>query len=59
MLMQVSELAGLRRAASDFHRLYIAPCIWVEFCIAFDLTLPIGGPQAVTVWHCVALLVVA
>jgi hypothetical protein len=59
MLMQVSELAGLRRAASNFRCLYIGPCIRVEFCIAFDLRLPIGGPQAVTVWHCVALLVIA
>jgi hypothetical protein len=59
MLMQISELAGLRRPASKLRRLYIVPCIWVEFCIAFDLRLPIGGPQAVTVWHCVALLVVA
>ena len=31
----------------------------VESRIAFDPRLPIGGLQSVTVWHCVALLVVA
>lgn len=31
----------------------------VEFRIAFNPMLPIGGSQSVTVWHCVALLVVA
>lgn len=56
MLVQVSKLAGLRRPASGF--LLSGQCTLhqVELCIAFDLRLPIGGLQSVTVWHCLSLL---